>query len=149
MPSPRPNHRAAKADICGQCLWHIPLLPRSGQTTESWWSNRERLFGRRKTGIANEYVDYAASKGAVDSLTVGLAKELAGSRVRVNAVRPGIIDTDIHADGGEAGRAHRIGPGLPLGRAGTTEDIAEAILWLVSDKSAFTTGQLIDVAGGL
>ncbi len=102
-----------------------------------------------KLGAPNEYVDYAASKGAIDSLTIGLAKELASQNIRVNAVRPGIIDTDIHADGGEPGRVERVGPGLPLGRAGTVQDVAEAICWLLSDKSAFTTGQLIDIAGGL
>ena len=102
-----------------------------------------------KLGAPNEYVDYAASKGAVDVLTIGLAKELASQGIRVNAVRPGIIDTDIHADGGESGRVQRIGPSLPLGRGGTVQDVAEAIGWLLSDKSAFTTGQLIDIAGGL
>lgn len=102
-----------------------------------------------KLGAPNEYLDYAASKGAIDSLTIGLAKELAAQGIRVNAVRPGIIDTDIHADGGEPGRIERIGPGLPLGRGGTVQEVAEAIHWLSSDKSGFTTGQLIDVAGGL
>ena len=102
-----------------------------------------------RLGAPNEYVDYAASKGAVDSLTIGLAKELAPPHIRVNAVRPGIIDTEIHADGGEPGRVERIGPGLPLGRGGTVHDVAESIFWLLSDKSSFTTGQLIDVAGGL
>lgn len=102
-----------------------------------------------RLGAPNEYVDYAASKGAVDSLTIGLAKELAPQRIRVNAVRPGIIDTEIHADGGEPGRVERIGPGLPLGRGGTVTDVAESIFWLLSEKSEFTTGQFIDVAGGL
>ena len=102
-----------------------------------------------KLGAPNEYVDYAASKGAVDTLTIGLAKELAPQQIRVNAVRPGIIDTEIHANGGERRRVDRIGPTLPLGRGGTVEDVAEAILWLVSDKSSFSTGQLIDIAGGL
>ena len=102
-----------------------------------------------KLGAPNEYVDYAASKGAVDSLTIGLAKELAPKNIRVNAVRPGIIDTEIHGDGGESERVARIGPQLPLGRGGTVEEVAESILWLASGKSAFTTGQLIDVAGGL
>lgn len=101
------------------------------------------------TGSPNEYVDYAASKGAVDSLTIGLAKEVAPQGIRVNAVRPGIIDTDIHADGGEPGRPQRIGPLLPLGRYGKSEEVAEAILWLLSERSSFTTGQFINVAGGL
>ncbi|QDV47948.1 3-oxoacyl-[acyl-carrier-protein] reductase FabG [Stieleria neptunia] len=102
-----------------------------------------------RTGSPHEYVDYAASKGAIDSLTIGLAKEVAGRGIRVNAVRPGIIETEIHADGGEPGRAQRIGATLPLGRAGRSEDVAEAILWLLSDRSSFTTGQFIDVAGGI
>lgn len=102
-----------------------------------------------RTGSPNEYVDYAASKGAIDSLTIGLAKEVAGRGIRVNAVRPGIIETEIHADGGEPGRAQRIGATLPLGRPGKSEEVAEAILWLVSDRSSFTTGQFIDVAGGI
>ena len=102
-----------------------------------------------KLGAANEYVDYAATKGAIDSLTIGLAKELAPQKIRVNAVRPGFIDTDIHADGGEPNRVGRVGPGLPLGRGGTVNDVAEAIVWLVSERSSFTTGQFIDVAGGM
>ncbi|QDV88566.1 glucose 1-dehydrogenase [Planctomycetes bacterium TBK1r] len=102
-----------------------------------------------RTGSPDEYVDYAASKGAIDSLTIGLAKEVAGRGIRVNAVRPGVIETEIHADGGEPGRAQRIGATLPLGRPGISEEVAEAILWLVSDRSSFTTGQFIDVAGGI
>ncbi|QEG01946.1 Glucose 1-dehydrogenase 2 [Stieleria maiorica] len=102
-----------------------------------------------RTGSPNEYVDYAASKGAIDSLTIGLAKEVAGRGIRVKAVRPGIIDTEIHADGGEPGRAQRIGPKLPLGRCGTAEEVAEAIVWLLSDRASFTSGQFIDVAGGI
>jgi len=102
-----------------------------------------------RTGSPNEYVDYAATKGAVESLTVGLAKEVAPRGIRVNAVRPGIIDTEIHADGGEPGRAQRIGPGLPLGRHGKADEVAQAILWLLSERSSFTTGQFIDVAGGI
>lgn len=101
-----------------------------------------------RLGAPNEYVDYAASKGAIDSLTIGLAKEVADRGVRVNAVRPGFIDTDIHASGGEPGRVARVGPGLPLGRGGSANEVAEAILWLASDKSSFTTGEFIDVAGG-
>jgi NAD(P)-dependent dehydrogenase (short-subunit alcohol dehydrogenase family) len=99
-------------------------------------------------GSPNEYVDYAASKGAVDSLTIGLAKEVAGEGIRVNAVRPGIIDTDIHASGGEPGRVARIGPSLPMQRGGTAEEVAEAILWLLSDAASYTTGSFIGVSGG-
>lgn len=99
-------------------------------------------------GSANEYVDYAASKGAVDTLTTGLSNELAGDGVRVNAVRPGLIETDIHASGGQPGRAARMGAQTPMGRAGTAEEVAEAILWLLSDASAYATGTFIDISGG-
>ncbi len=99
-------------------------------------------------GSPGEYVDYAMSKGALDTLTVGLAKEVAAEGIRVNAVRPGIIDTAIHASGGEPGRAARLGPSLPLGRAGTPEEVAEAIVWLLSEASSFVTGAFIDVSGG-
>lgn len=101
-----------------------------------------------KTGSPGEYTDYAASKGAIDTLTVGLAKEVAGEGIRVNAVRPGIIYTDIHADGGEPGRVDRVKAAVPLKRGGQPDEVAEAILWLASDKSAFTTGSFIDVSGG-
>jgi NAD(P)-dependent dehydrogenase (short-subunit alcohol dehydrogenase family) len=99
-------------------------------------------------GGAAMYVDYAASKGAVDTFTVGLARELAAEGVRVNAVRPGIIDTGIHADSGDGERVRTIGPTLPMGRAGTAEEVAGAILWLLSDEASYTTGSILDVAGG-
>jgi len=99
-------------------------------------------------GSPNEYVDYAASKGAVDSFSKGFALEVASDGIRVNVVRPGLIYTDMHADGGEAGRVDRIGPNLPLQRGGQPEEVAEAILWLLSDKASYTTGGFIDVGGG-
>lgn len=102
-----------------------------------------------RLGSPGEYVDYAASKGALDTLTVGLARELAGEGVRVNAVRPGIIATGIHASGGDPGRAERLAPSIPLGRAGRAEEVARAILWLLDDRSsAYVTGAVLDVAGG-
>nr|WP_298709441.1 SDR family oxidoreductase [uncultured Chitinophaga sp.] len=101
-----------------------------------------------KTGSPGEYTDYAASKGAIDTLTIGLAKEVAEEGIRVNAVRPGFIYTEIHADGGEPGRVDRVKAGVPLKRGGLPAEVAEAILWLASDKSAFTTGSFIDVSGG-
>ncbi len=101
-----------------------------------------------RLGSANEYVDYAGSKGAVDTMTTGLAAELAPKRIRVNAVRPGVIATDIHASGGQPDRAERIGSKLPLGRAGTAEEVAEAIIWLLSDKASYVTGAFVDVSGG-
>lgn len=102
-----------------------------------------------RTGSPNEYVDYAASKGALDTMTRGLSLEVAAEGIRVNAVRPGLIHTDIHADGGEPGRVARLSERIPLQRGGQPEEIAEAISWLVSDRSSYCTGSLIDLAGGL
>lgn len=99
-------------------------------------------------GSPNEYVDYAATKGAIDTFTRGLAVEEAPFGVRVNAVRPGIIETDMHADGGEPGRVARIGPSLPMGRGGTADEVAAAIGWLLSDEASYVTGAFIDCAGG-
>jgi NAD(P)-dependent dehydrogenase (short-subunit alcohol dehydrogenase family) len=99
-------------------------------------------------GAASEYVDYAASKGAIDTLTVGLANEVANEGIRVNAVRPGLIETDIHASGGDAHRVARLTPGVPMQRGGSAREVAEAILWLASSKAAYTTGSFIEVSGG-
>ena len=99
-------------------------------------------------GSPDEYVDYAASKGAVDTLTIGLAQEVAAEGVRVAAVRPGIIDTGIHASGGDPDRVARLAGSIPMGRGGTPEEVAKAILWLISDEAAYATGSVIDVAGG-
>jgi NAD(P)-dependent dehydrogenase (short-subunit alcohol dehydrogenase family) len=101
-----------------------------------------------RLGSPNEYVDYAGSKGAIDTLTVGLAKELGPQGVRVNGVRPGIIRTDIHASSGDPGRVERLGNAAPLGRAGDAEEVAEAIVWLLSGAASYVTGSIIDVAGG-
>jgi NAD(P)-dependent dehydrogenase (short-subunit alcohol dehydrogenase family) len=101
-----------------------------------------------RLGSPNEYVDYAASKGAIDSMTLGLALEVAAEGIRVNAVRPGLIHTGIHAQGGEPGRVDRIGPGLPMGRGGMPEEIAEGILWLLSPAASYATGTFLDLAGG-
>lgn len=99
-------------------------------------------------GAPGEYVDYAASKAALDTLTVGLAKEVVTEGIRVNGVRAGIIDTGIHASGGEPGRVARIGPLQPMGRGGEAIEVARAILWLLSDEASYTTASFIDVAGG-
>ena len=99
-------------------------------------------------GSPNEYVDYAASKGAVDTLTIGLAREVATEGIRVNAVRPGIIATEIHASSGDAERAQKLGSTLPLGRPGTADEVARAILWLASSEASYCTGTILDVAGG-
>ena len=101
-----------------------------------------------RLGSPSEYVDYAASKGALDTFTVGLAKEVAGEGVRVAAVRPGIIDTEIHASGGDPERVARLGGAIPMGRAGEAIEVARAILWLLSDEAAYSTGAILDVAGG-
>ena len=101
-----------------------------------------------RLGSPNEYVDYAASKGAVDTLTIGLSKEVAEEGIRVNAVRPGFIYTDMHASGGEPGRVDRVKSTVPMKRGGEASEVANAILWLLSDDASFTTGAFIDVAGG-
>lgn len=101
-----------------------------------------------RLGSAFEYVDYAGSKAALDTLNLGLAKELARQGVRVNAVRPGLIETGIHASGGRPERAQRLGAATPLGRPGTADEVAQAIFWLLGEESSYTTGAVIDVAGG-
>jgi NAD(P)-dependent dehydrogenase (short-subunit alcohol dehydrogenase family) len=101
-----------------------------------------------RLGSPFEYVDYAGSKAAIDTLTIGLAKELAKQGVRVNAVRPGLIETDIHASGGQPDRAQRIGATTPMGRAGRPEEVAEAVVWLLDDGASYTSGAILDVAGG-
>lgn len=101
-----------------------------------------------RIGAAGQYVDYAAAKGAIDVFTLGLAREVATEGVRVNAVRPGIIETEIHASGGEPDRAARMAPLVPMQRAGSPEEVAAAIIWLLSDEAAYTTGSVLDVTGG-
>jgi NAD(P)-dependent dehydrogenase (short-subunit alcohol dehydrogenase family) len=101
-----------------------------------------------RLGSPGEYVDYAASKAATDTLTIGLSKELGPDGVRVNAIRPGLIDTDIHASGGAQDRAARLGVTTPLGRPGTAEEVGEAVIWLLSDASSYVTGAILDVSGG-
>ncbi len=104
--------------------------------------------GVSRIGAPGEYVDYAASKGALDTLTLGLSKEVAAEGIRVNAVRAGFIYTDIHANGGEPNRVERVKEFIPMKRGGTAEEVANAILWLLSDEASFTTGSIVDVAGG-
>jgi NAD(P)-dependent dehydrogenase (short-subunit alcohol dehydrogenase family) len=101
-----------------------------------------------RLGAPGEYVDYAASKAAIDTLTIGLAKEVAAEGIRVNAVSPGVIDTEIHASGGEPGRVARVKDAIPMKRAGHPDEVAKAVLWLLSEGAAYTTGASIDVAGG-
>lgn len=99
-------------------------------------------------GSAHQYVDYAASKAAIDTMTLGLAHEVAAQGIRVNGVRPGLIETDIHASGGQPDRVQRLSAGVPLGRGGTADEIAQAIYWLMSEHSSYCTGSFIDAGGG-
>jgi NAD(P)-dependent dehydrogenase (short-subunit alcohol dehydrogenase family) len=101
-----------------------------------------------KLGSPNTYVDYAASKGAIDSFTIGLGQEVAGEGIRVAAIRPGLIDTEIHASGGEPDRAHRLSHTVPMKRVGTAAEIANAIVWLMSDDASYVTSAILDVSGG-
>ncbi|MCL4105481.1 UNVERIFIED_CONTAM: hypothetical protein GTU68_055612 [Idotea baltica] len=101
-----------------------------------------------RLGSPFEYVDYAASKGALDTLTIGLSKELAPQSIRVNGVRPGLVETQIHASGGQPDRAQRLGQNVPMERPGSAEEVGRAIVWLCSDEASYCTGSILDVAGG-
>jgi NAD(P)-dependent dehydrogenase (short-subunit alcohol dehydrogenase family) len=128
---------------CREAVWRLSTARGgSGGSIVLMGSAASRLGG------SGEYVDYAASKGAVDSLGVGLAREVAAEGIRVNVVRPGVIDTDIHATGGQPDRIERMIPVLPIGRAGTPDEIAAAVVWLLGDEARYCTGSILDVAGG-
>jgi len=101
-----------------------------------------------RLGSPGEYIDYAASKGAIDTMTIGLAREVADEGIRVNAVRPGLVNTTIHASGGQPDRLERLAPLIPMGRGGEASEVAQAIVWLCSDEASYVTGALIDVSGG-
>ena len=104
--------------------------------------------GAARQGAPDEYVDYAATKGAIDTFTVGLAREVVLDGIRVNAVRPGLIDTELHASGGEPNRVDRVQALVPMKRPGTADEVAAAVLWLLSNEATFTTGSILDVTGG-
>lgn len=101
-----------------------------------------------RTGGAGEWVHYAASKGAIDSFTIGLAREVAEEGIRVNAVAPGLIETELHAENGEPGRLERLAPGIPMKRPGTAMEVAEGVVWLLSDAASYTTGTILEIGGG-
>jgi NAD(P)-dependent dehydrogenase (short-subunit alcohol dehydrogenase family) len=101
-----------------------------------------------RLGSPNDFIDYAATKGAVDTLTTGLAKEVANQGIRVNAIRPGLIDTEMHQHAGDADRASKLSHAIPMGRVGTAEDVANAVWWLLSDEASYVTGAMLDVSGG-
>lgn len=135
-------------NILGAYLCAREAARRLGQSKQD---NRNIVFVSSvasRLGSPNEYVDYAGSKGAMDSLTIGLSKELGPKGIRVNNVRPGIIDTSIHEHSGDPDRVHRLGNACPLGRPGEASEVGEAIIWLLSDKASYVTGALLDVAGG-
>lgn len=123
----------------------LRMLPRHGGTGGSIVNVSSAAA---RLGSAGEYVDYAASKGALDTFTIGLSKEVAGEGVRVNAVRPGYIFTGFHALSGDPQRVSKLEPSIPMGRGGLADEVAEAILWLLSDKASYSTGTFIDIAGG-
>ncbi|MBX2878645.1 MAG: SDR family oxidoreductase [Granulosicoccus sp.] len=136
-------------NILGACLFareaarYLPETAHPGAASITFLSS-----AAARHGSPFEYVDYAASKGAIDTLTIGLSKELADSNIRVNGVRPGLIETEIHASGGQADRAQRLAKTVPMARPGSAEEVARSILWLCSDEASYCTGALLDVAGG-
>ena len=135
-------------NVWGSYLCAREASRRLGNSTQD---NRNIIFISSiasKLGSPNEYVDYAGSKGAIDSLTIGLSKELGPKQIRVNCVRPGIIDTDIHDLSGVANRAQKQGGMSPLGRPGEASEVGEAIVWLLSEKASYVTGAVLDVTGG-
>jgi NAD(P)-dependent dehydrogenase (short-subunit alcohol dehydrogenase family) len=128
---------------CREAVRHMSMsLGGSGGVIVNVSSMASRL------GSPGEYIDYAASKGALDTLTIGLSREVADEGIRVNCVRPGIIDTEIHASGGEPGRVERLKQSIPLRRGGTAQEVAGAIMWFFSKEAAYSTGSFLDVSGG-
>lgn len=142
-------NRILRVNVTGSFLCAIAAIKRMSTRHGGTGGGIVNLSsGASKVGSPAVYVDYAASKGAIDTFTVGLALEVAGEGIRVNSVRPGIIDTEIHAAAGDPDRAKRMGPTLPIPRFGTAEEVARSILWLLSDEASYTTGTCISVTGG-
>lgn len=142
-------NRVLATNVTGTFLCCIEAIKRMSLTTGHIGGNIVNVSSvASRLGAANEYVDYAASKGAMDTLTIGLALEVAKEGIRVNSVRPGLIYTEMHADGGEPKRVDRLKHNLPIQRGGKPEEVAAAISFLISDQSAYTTGAFIDVSGG-
>jgi len=142
-------HRVLATNVVGSFLCAREAVRRMSTRYGGLGGSVVNLSSRAAVlGAAGEYVDYAASKGAVDTLTVGLAREVAAEGIRVNGVRPGLIETDIHALGGEPERVARLAAGVPLGRGGSPDEVARAILWLLSDEASYVTGTIMDVSGG-
>ncbi|MBK1439747.1 SDR family oxidoreductase [Parapedobacter sp. ISTM3] len=142
-------HRMFAANVIGQFLCAREAVKRLSANNGGNGGaivNVSSLAAR--TGAPNEYIDYAASKGALDTFTIGLSKEVAAEGIRVNAVRPAFIYTAIHADGGEPNRVDRLKESIPMRRGGLAEEVAEAIMWLISEKSSYSTGTFIDISGG-
>ena len=147
--SPERWHRIFDTNVIGSFLCAREAIKRMSTRLGGQGGSIVNLSSRAADlGAAHEYVDYAAAKGAIDAMTIGLATEVGDQGIRVNAVKPGLIYTDIHADGGEAGRVDRLKAGVPMQRGGYPAEVAEAILWLLSDASSYTSGSFIDVSGG-
>jgi NAD(P)-dependent dehydrogenase (short-subunit alcohol dehydrogenase family) len=142
-------HRVLAANVVGSFICAREAIKRMSTTRGGRGGAIVNVSsGASRLGSPGEYVDYAASKGAIDTFTIGLAQEVAQEGIRVNAVRPGFIYTDIHASGGEPNRVDRVKAFVPMRRGGTADEVARAILWLLSDEASFTTGSFIDVTGG-
>lgn len=141
--------RVLRTNVIGSFLCAREAVHRMARSAGGAGGTIVNLSSRAaKLGAAFEYVDYAASKAAVDAMTLGLSREVAAEGIRVNAVAPGLIRTDIHASGGEPGRVERLSSAVPMGRGGEPEEVAQAVLWLLSDASSYTTGTVQEVSGG-
>jgi NAD(P)-dependent dehydrogenase (short-subunit alcohol dehydrogenase family) len=142
-------HRLFATNVYGTILCSREAVKRMALSNGGRGGSIVNLYSAAsRIGSPGEYIDYAATKGAIDTFTLGLAKEVAREGIRVNAVRPGIIETDIHARGGDPTRIERLRGTIPMNRAGTADEIAAAILWLLSDAASYVTGSILDVAGG-